>query len=159
MEIRPIASTDRSWLERFVRERWGAPIVVSRGRVHRPAELEGFLALEGGERVGLLTYEVRGSSCELVTIDSVAEGAGIGSALIAAARDAALAAGWTRVWLVTTNDNLRALRFYQRRGFALVALHRGAVDEARRLKPEIPSVGMHGIPLRDELELELELTR
>jgi hypothetical protein len=31
------------------------------------------------------------------------------------------------------------------------------VDEARRLKPSIPLVGDHGIPVHDELELELPL--
>jgi acetolactate synthase regulatory subunit len=51
-----------------------------------------------------------------------------------------------------------ALRFYQRRGFRLAALHAGAVDDSRaRLKPEIPVTGDHGIALRDELELEVEL--
>jgi hypothetical protein len=70
---------------------------------------------------------------------------------------AARAAGRTRVWLITTNDNLDALRFYQRRGFTLAALHRGAVARSRRLKPTIPEVGAHGIPIRDELELERRL--
>jgi hypothetical protein len=57
--------------------------------------------------------------------------------------------------VITTNDNLDALRFYQRRGFRLAALHRGAVDDSRaRLKPQIPPIGDHGIKLRDELELE-----
>jgi hypothetical protein len=60
--------------------------------------------------------------------------------------------------VLTTNDNVDALRFYQRRGFRLAELHPGAVDEARaRLKPEIPRVGDHGIPLRDELMLEKEV--
>lgn len=61
-----------------------------------------------------------------------------------------------RIWLVTTNDNLDALRFYQRRGFSLCALRPGAVDDARHtLKPSISRTGAYGIPLRDELELEL----
>jgi hypothetical protein len=60
--------------------------------------------------------------------------------------------------VITTNDNVDALRFYQRRGFRLAALHQGAVDDSRaRLKPEIPEIGEHRIPLRDELDLELEL--
>jgi len=60
-----------------------------------------------------------------------------------------------RLWLVTTNDNVDALRFYQRRGFCLVCVHRGAVDHSRaHLKPEIPLAGNNRIPLRDELELE-----
>jgi len=65
--------------------------------------------------------------------------------------------GCRRVWLITTNDNLRALRFYQRRGFHLVAMHPNALARSRELKPSIPEIGLDGIPLRDELELELSL--
>ena len=87
---------------------------------------------------------------EVLTLHAAERGRGVGTALIEAAAERL-----GRLWLITTNDNVDALRFYQRRGFRLVALHRGAVDESRaRLKPEIPETGDHGIPLRDELELE-----
>ncbi len=57
--------------------------------------------------------------------------------------------------MVTTNDNLDALRFYQRRGFTIAEIRRRAVDESRRtLKPTIPDVGCFGIPVRDEIILE-----
>ena len=59
--------------------------------------------------------------------------------------------------LITTNDNVDALRFYQRRGFVLTELRPGAVDESRRMKPQIPLVGAYGIPIRDELVLVREL--
>ena len=89
-----------------------------------------------------------------VRIRPVARGAG--SALLAACVRAAVDAGATRLWLITTNDNMPALRFYQRRGFVLVALRPGAIDEARRtLKPEIHLTGRDEIPIRDEIELEL----
>ena len=65
--------------------------------------------------------------------------------------------GASTLWLLTTNDNLDALRLYQRHGFRLAALHPGAIDAARRVKPQIPVVGRHGIPLRDELVLERSL--
>jgi ribosomal protein S18 acetylase RimI-like enzyme len=84
-----------------------------------------------------------------------AAGYGVGTALLAAANAAAYAAGCSTLWLVTTNDNLDALRFYQRRGFRVRAVRPGAVDDARAtLKPEISSTGAYGIPLRDEIELE-----
>ena len=98
-----------------------------------------------------------GDSCEIVSLDSLVSGIGIGSALVAAAQAMARSAGCRRLWLITTNDNLAALRFYQKRGFRLVAVHVGAVDGARRLKPEIPAVGLDGIALHDELELEFVL--
>jgi len=78
------------------------------------------------------------------------------SLLEAVARNAA-AKGCRRLWLITTNDNVDALRFYQRRGLRLVAVHRGAVDRARLVKPQIPDVGSFGIAVHDEIELELEL--
>lgn len=157
VEVRAVGAADREWVDDFIRERWGASTVVGRGRVRRPSELPGFVAIGDGERVGLATYVVEGTECELVTIDSVVERAGVGTALVAAVRDAARDAGCRRLWLITTNDNLDALRFYQRRGFELARLHRGAIVESRRLKPEIARVGDYGIPIRDELELELLL--
>lgn len=157
MNIRPLTEADRAWLEEFVPERWGAPTVVGHGRVFRVAELPGFVALEEDEPVGLVTYSIEGEACELVTIDSLREGVGIGSSLLEAVERSARDAGCRRLWLITTNDNLRMLRFAQRRGFSLVALHPNALEESRRLKPEIPLLGLHGIPMRDELELELPL--
>lgn len=114
--------------------------------------------MDGDQVVGLTTYEVAESECELVTIDAFRAREGIGSALFSAVREAAATHGCIRLWLITTNDNLEALGFYQRMGMRLVAVHQGAVDAGRRLKPAIPLIGEHGIPIHDELELELELT-
>jgi len=92
---------------------------------------------------------------EITAIASQSEGRGVGSALMATAVETARETGCRRVWLITTNDNLPALRFYQKRGFRLVSIHRGAVDYSRaKLKPEIPELGRHAIPIHDELELE-----
>jgi ribosomal protein S18 acetylase RimI-like enzyme len=103
----------------------------------------------------VLTYVLDGDSCEVLTLHAASRLGGVGTALLAAAERVATNAGCRRLWLITTNDNVDALRFYQRRGFRLAALHAGAVDEAReRLKPEIPRRGEYGIELRDELELE-----
>jgi GNAT superfamily N-acetyltransferase len=157
VDIRPLETADRAWVDELMCERWGAPTVVSRGRLHRPSELPGFLAREGAEPVGLVTYAIDGDSCEIVTIDSLHEGKGVGTALVEAVTHAAREARCRRLWLITTNDNLPALGFYEKRGFSLVAAHRDEVAEARRLKPEIPLVGLGGVPIRDELELELEL--
>lgn len=155
--VRPLAEADRAWANRLIAGRWGSTRMVTRGTLHDMTRLPGLVAWRAGERAGLLTYHLAGDSCEIVSLDSLVAGAGVGSALIAAAQDAARAAGCRRLWLVTTNDNLPALRFWQKRGFRLVAVYSGAVDEARRLKPEIPAVGLEGIPLRDELELALAL--
>ena len=106
----------------------------------------------------ILTYVLGTDECEVLTLHAVRQGQGAGSALLDAVVAIARDAGCARLWLVTTNDNVDALRFYQRRGFRLRELRPGAVDQARRdLKPEIPAIGDHGIPIRDELELELVL--
>jgi N-acetylglutamate synthase-like GNAT family acetyltransferase len=104
-----------------------------------------------------VTYRLEGDECEVITLNSLIGGMGVGSALIEAIREVAVSAGCKRLWLITTNDNLAALSFYQKRGFVLVAVYRNVLEQSRRLKPEIPLVGMDGIPLRDELELELLL--
>ena len=96
--------------------------------------------------------------CEILTIAAAGQWRGAGTALIEAVEQLAVRQGCTRLWVITTNDNVDALRFYQRRGFCLVCVHRGAVDRSRAsLKPEIPLVGKYGILLRDELELEKQL--
>jgi GNAT superfamily N-acetyltransferase len=94
----------------------------------------------------------------VLSLDSLREGRGVGTALLEMVKDAAREAGCDRIRLITTNDNLDALRFYQKRGFVLVALHRDAVTAARALKPSIPLLGDHGIPIRDELDLEFPLS-
>ena len=155
--IQPLNIADREWVSEFMLELWGSNKVVSCGVVYYPQDLPGFEAMYDGEKVGLVTYNVTGTSCEIVTINSIHPFAGVGTALIEAVRDIALKSGCKRLWLITTNDNMNALRFYQKRGFVLVAIHRDALDISRKLKPEIPLIGNDGIPLRDEIELEMLL--
>jgi ribosomal protein S18 acetylase RimI-like enzyme len=155
--IRSLSTADREWVSQFMLEHWGSNKVVSRGVVYYPEDLPGFVALYESEKVGLVTYNTKGASCEIVTINSIRPSSGIGTALIEAVKDTATKSGCKRLWLITTNDNLNALRFYQKRGFMLVAVHRNALELSRTLKPGIPLIGRDGIPLRDELELEMIL--
>jgi ribosomal protein S18 acetylase RimI-like enzyme len=155
-EIVPLSDEWREWARALVRDHWGSDSVVTRGKVHDTSRLPGFVAVMAGEAVGLATYATSEGACELVSLDSLREGVGIGTALVRAVEQAARAAGARRLWLVTTNDNLAAVRFYQNLGFHIVAIHLGALEESRRLKPEIPLTGIDGIPLTDEIELELE---
>ena len=155
--VRAAAEGDRAWIERHLERSWGSTTIVSRGIAHDGSQLPALLAVRGDEIVGLATYHVAGDQCELVSLDSLHEGQGIGSTLLTGVAEGAGRRGCRRLWLITTNDNLVAVRFYQRRGMRLVAVPRGAADEARRLKPSIPLTGEHGIPIHDELEFELEL--
>ncbi len=158
VDVQPLTERDRAWAVEFEAESWSTPVVARLGELVDPTQLPGFIALLDGQRAGLASYAVRGDECELVTIRSLREGHGVGRALLGAVRDAAIEAGCTRLWLITTNDNLRALELYQRWGLDIVAFHRHAVTEARRhLKPSIPEHGAQGIPIAHELELELRL--
>lgn len=157
LSIRAVQAGDRERVWGFIRERWGAEIVVGHGQVYYPHTLPGFIAVSGGEWAGLLTYHIDGTDCEIVTLDAVDARRGVGTLLIDAVRAEAIRRGCRRLWVMTTNDNLEAMRFYQRRGFRLAAARPGAIEVSRRLKPSIPEVGLHGIPIRDELDFELAL--
>jgi GNAT superfamily N-acetyltransferase len=157
MRIRPREAADRAAVEDFL-SRWNALRAARLGVLERPLDHPALVAEEGDRLIGVLTYVVDGSQCEVLTLHVDESGHGVGTALIAEVKDIAAREGCARLWVITTNDNVDALRFYQRRGFRLAALHAGAVDVSRaRLKPEIPAVGDHGIPLRDELELEQQV--
>lgn len=159
IQIRPVTPDDEEWVAQFIRSRWGANRVVAHGNLFFPDTLPGFIAeKENGERVGLATYHLQGEQAELITIDSVEEGRGIGTGLLEAVEEAVREAGCRRLSVITTNDNLHALRFYQKQGFALAKIHPNALDFSRQLKPQIPLVGEYGIPLRDEIELEMHLS-
>ena len=153
VEVRPVEERDRGWLREAVAGAWASDRMVTRGRLIEPVSAcPGFVAELDRRPAGLVLFAEREDGLEVVGLLALERGAGVGSALLGALEREAARRG-TRAWLVTTNDNTRALRFYQRRGWELVALHRDAVTEARRLKPEIPETGDDGIPIRHELEL------
>jgi len=157
--LRAIGPADRPLVTSLLVREWGAAEVValSIGGVVDASTLPGLIAEQDGEVVGLLTYLAEGRDVELVTINAFA-GGGIGTALLTRLVEEVRGTGATRIRLTTTNDNTRALRFYQRAGFVFTALRTGAVAEARKLKPQIPEFGHDGIPIRDELELEFRLS-
>jgi DNA-3-methyladenine glycosylase I len=157
MKIIPLPPEHREWALHTLEEYWGSLQMMSRWRYHDLSELPVFVALLKNEPVGIATYYIFQEACELVSLNSFVEGKGIGEALLYAVRDAAVAAGCKRLWLTTSNDNMPALQFYQKRGMAIVAIHRYAIDEARKENPHIPIRGFNGIPCRDELELEMIL--
>ena len=155
--IRPLTEQDGEGVREWLVRHWGDPRVIVHDTVYLPEKLPGFVAEADGNWVGLVTCHTVGDACEIVTLDSIRERMGVGTRLMASVKRAAMEAGCRRVWLVTTNDNLHALGFYQKRGYHLVKVNAGAVDRSRRIKPQIPETGFGGIPIRDELELELIL--
>lgn len=157
--VRPVDATDAGFLREEMTRHWGGTRIWSLGRAFDADRIPGFVAVVDGERVGQVTYEVAhgGYQCEVVTLSVRGESRGVGSRLLEAAVNAARRAECDRVFLTTTNDNIRALGFYQREGWRLAALHKGYVDEARKRVPQIPKVGPSGIAVRDEVEFEMWL--
>lgn len=157
--LRLLTEEDLPRLRQFWIDHWGGEEMITRGNVYRPEQLEGFVLEEDehAEWIGLITFSVTDDECEVTSLDSLREGKGIGSALIDRVIEEARERGCRRLFLITTNDNLNALGFYQKRGFEIAAIYRGAVNESRKLKPRIPLVGYNNIPLRDEIELEMPL--
>jgi N-acetylglutamate synthase-like GNAT family acetyltransferase len=156
-ERRRIQDSDREAIARFIEEHWHSKLVMSSGRCYFPHELDGFIEWRDGQIAGLLTMVYEDDALQVLTLNSVLEGARIGSALMLMAIDDARARNIRRVWLTTTNDNVRAFAFYQKLGFRLVKVNVGVVDEARKVKPQIPEVGHEGIPIHDELVFELRV--
>jgi GNAT superfamily N-acetyltransferase len=148
--VREAEPADAEWISSFLRARWNATTQVAHGMIIDAAALP---ALVAGDHRGLATYRWHGQDAELVTLNAVPAGTGTGSALIEALVARLRSEACARLWVTTTNDNLSALRFYLRRGFRLIEVRPGAVDEARKLKPSISAVGQHGIPVHDEIEL------
>jgi len=138
----------------FIKNSWGSDVIVSRGKAHFVEHLDGFIVVENEKIIGMATYMIEDQQLEVISLDSFKEGKGIGTALIEKIMEVAKKKVCHRVWLITTNDNTQAMRFYQKRGFHMAALHRNAVTESRRIKPEIPLYGFDNIPILDEVEFE-----
>jgi ribosomal protein S18 acetylase RimI-like enzyme len=158
VEIRGIVEADGSWVRNLLAEHWASEIVVTRGRIHHADQLPGFIAWDNGVRVGLITYRIEDDACEIVTLNSLRERRGVGCALVKSLCTVAAAHHCKRVWLITTNDNTAAMRFYEKTGFSLSAVHHNAIEVSRQLKPEIPRIGIGGVPISDEVEYELLLS-
>lgn len=155
--ISPLTGNHQLWITEKLIEHWGSIRIVTRQKVHDASKLPGLIALEIEQPVGFVTYNIENRECEIITLNSFKELQGIGTLLLKTAISLARHQNCQRIWLITTNDNLKALRFYQRRGFHLRAVYPDVIKESRRLKPEIPEIGFNNIPLRDEIELELLL--
>ena len=158
IEVRSLTEDDLGWKQESLARGWGSTLVARLGGLVDAMALDGFMALVDGTPAGLLTYAIDDDELEVVTIHSEAPGLGVGRALMDAARAKALEAGVCRMWLITTNDNSRAFRFYQQWGMDLAALHHDAVTRSRAaLKPSIPLTGNDHVPIRHELEFERRL--
>jgi len=152
--IKPIGEHDLDTVREILTRFWHDTLVVVHNNVYELTKQAGLKAMRNGRFVGCLHYLVSGQDCEIISLISLEERQGIGTALLAAVEAIARDQHCKKLTLITTNDNLNALGFYQRKGFQLAALYPGQVDVSRKIKPSIPHIGEHNIPLRDELKLE-----
>lgn len=157
ISFKAISNSEKTVVRKLLTREWGSTRIVTRGKVHLADELPGYIAREGDNLVGLITYRFYDDQCEIISLNSSLENVGIGSRLLNMVNETASKKNCTRVWLITSNDNTHAIRFYQKRGYRLSALYRNAISESRKIKPEIPLIGIDDIPVRDEIELELKL--
>ncbi|WP_108670383.1 GNAT family N-acetyltransferase [Peribacillus acanthi] len=158
MDLLPLSELREEQIKEFFIQYWGSTEMVLSTGVYDCLKLEGFAVQDEYQSlVGLLTFIMKDKECEIVSLDSVIEGKGIGSRLMHKVEGHARTKGCRSIKLITTNDNLHALGFYQKRGYVLTKLYPDVVKEARKIKPEIPLVSENGIPIRDELLLEKSL--
>lgn len=155
LTLRPLTPSDKAWAAAFLNKQAGGSRMVSKGKLLDAVDLPGFIGILDDEPCGLLTYHIANHEFELFTLHTAVRNQGIGSALLQQAINEAKRQNCHRIWLITTNDNTSAMRFYQKRGMAIAAVHINALEKSRRLKPEIPLLGNDGIPIRDEIEFEI----
>ncbi len=154
---RPLADSDRRWVrDRLVRD-WSSTSVARRGELVDATGLPGYVAVLGGRRSGMALVDAGGDELEIVVLSASRRRRGVGRALIERCVTEARDRGCRRVWLVTTNNNVGAISFYQHVGMDLCAFHRHAVRAARRLKPTLPLRDSSGLPIDHELEFEIRL--
>lgn len=157
MQYRSVTAGDRDLLAKFITERWGCDFLVSKMKIYYAKDLDAFICEEDGKIIACVTYSIEGGECEIISLDSIRPGEGMGRQLMSMVEDAARRAGCTRIWLLTTNDNTYALRLFQRLGYRICEVHLDDVKRYREIKPCIPLIGNDGIPIRDLFEMEKQV--
>ncbi|MCH5192358.1 MAG: GNAT family N-acetyltransferase [Oscillospiraceae bacterium] len=157
MDIQNIDQPNRERIDAFIVRQWFSMQMVVHGESIDLSEAAGYYAMEDDEIIGLITYRITDNEMEILSLDSLRENKGIGTALLNKVTLKAVEIGCSKIKLITTNDNLAALWFYQKRGFDMVRLYCNALEQSRKIKPEIPLIGENGIPLKHEIELEMSL--
>lgn len=157
MKISTINNKNRLEVNNFIIKQWYSSNMVVKNKVIDMRKLDGFIVLDEDKIIGLITYSIEDRTCEIISLDSLRENRGIGTKLLNRVIEEAKVQNCMKVKLITTNDNIKALKFYQRRDFDMVGFYYNALEKARVLKPSIPLIGENDIPLRHEIEFELKI--
>lgn len=154
--VEKIGESGKIEVSEFFKNAWGSETIVSKGKVHRYKNLEGFFVKKDGKLIGMLNFRIESEELEVVSLYSLIKKRGIGTALVEKTVKEAKRKNCKRLWLVTTNDNTNAIRFYQKLGFEICAFHNNALEVSRKLKASIPLKGADKIPIKHEIEFEIK---
>lgn len=155
MYVRSTTKDDAAWVKEIMDSKWGGePLVIRNGKKYYPSMMDGLIAESKDGKEGFLFYEIQQTTCEIIVFEVFNKYKGTGTLLLNQLKQLAKDKHCDRILLMTTNDNIDSLRFYQRRGFTICAIRLNAVATSRKLKPTISYEGDYGIPLRDEIDLE-----
>ncbi|OEH93549.1 GNAT family N-acetyltransferase [Bacillus solimangrovi] len=158
MQVIHTTEVDKNIISEFFEKHWGSSEMVISSGIFQCDTLDGLAVLNEEELIiGLLTYIIEKNVCEIISLDSIEKGKGIGTSLLDTVEQMAKENGCEYMKIITTNDNLHALGFYQKRGYQLIQVIPDAVEKARQVKSEIPFIADNGIPIRDEIVIEKSL--
>lgn len=158
-KIEKITDKNRKQVNDFIIQHWYTTKMVICGKIIDLSEAEGFVFIDETKIIGLITYIIYGEVLEILSLNSIYENQGIGTVLLNKVIGEAENHSCRRIVLITTNDNINALRFYQKRGFEMIQLFYNSVEKSRKLKPEIPLIGDNNIPLKSEIQMELQMKK
>jgi ribosomal protein S18 acetylase RimI-like enzyme len=156
--VRDAAPADRPGVMALFKRDFGRTRLMAFGEELHLDDVPAIVADVDGEIAGALAYRERGSALHIVALatDPTWQRSGVGGHLLAEAEIIARRDGRSHLVIATTNDNLPALYFYQRKGYVITGVEAGAVP-AHFNQP--PSIGFGGIPIRDEVHLRKDLER
>lgn len=123
---------------------------IAEGRVLAAAEagaVIGHLQLTDGEEIGDIELKS-------LAVAEDRQGRGVGRALVERAIRECRADGFRRLLVATAAADIDNLRFYQKRGFRMLAVERDAFTPAEGYPDGLM---VDGIPLRDRVWLSLDL--
>lgn len=159
MDVKIISPENRKQINDFISSHWFSTDMVVREELVDMTRLDGFVIYDKETIIGLITYRIKSNECEIMSLDSLNENQGIGTTLVNKVIEIASEKKCTKIKLITTNDNINTICFYQKRGFDMVNIYRNALDASRKLKPSIPLLGDFNIPLKHEIEFEMDLLK
>jgi ribosomal protein S18 acetylase RimI-like enzyme len=147
-EARPV---DRRGIEEICDRAWGETDVDVFGKTFDVLACENLVAVDGEALLGLISCTVHGGELAVVmySVYPHYQGRGVGSALLDAAADMAVARSLGSMKAAVSNDDLPLLYFYQRHAFAITEVATGLLAD----KLGYAGVGFAGIPIRDEIRL------